>query len=202
MIVVGLTGSIAMGKTESAKIFRSLGIPVFDSDAEVHRLYSKGGAAVEHIWRLFPDAVIDGVVDRTKLSQRVFGNPAALRSLEEAIHPLVRSKEAEFVDVCRKRGSSVVVLDIPLLFETGQTVDVDKIVVVSASADIQRQRALRRRGMTQAKLEQILAEQMPDEEKCARADYVVDTSGGLDHARIQIRAIIADLMHKGRGAGP
>ncbi len=196
MIVVGLTGSIAMGKSETAKMFRSLGVPVFDSDAEVHGQYEKGGAAVEAVGGLFPEAVIDGAVDRKILSNRVLGNPDALKRLETAIHPLVRKRQDSFLEECRASGQSIAVLDIPLLFETGRENDVDAVVVVSAPPEIQRKRVLERPSMTGEKLELILARQMPDAEKRARADYVVDTSGGLDIARARVRDIVADLLKK------
>jgi len=194
MIVVGLTGSIAMGKTETAKIFHAIGIPVFDSDAEVHRQYRKGGAAVEAVFRLFPEAVIDGAVDRKILSKRTLGNRQALQRLEAAIHPIVRRSQDEFLEQCRVSGQKIAVLDIPLLFETGRETEVDAIIVVSAPPDLQRQRVLERPGMTLEKLGRILERQMPDAEKRAKADYVVDTSKGLDYAAAQVRDIVANLL--------
>jgi dephospho-CoA kinase len=194
MIVVGLTGSIAMGKSETAKLFRSLGIPVFESDAEVHRQYEKGGAAVDAIAILFPETIVDGAVDRKALSQRVLANPESLRQLELAVHPIVRKAQAAFLEQCRASGQRIVVLDIPLLFETGRETEVDATVVASAPAEIQRKRVLERPGMTADKLDRILARQTPDAEKRARADYVVDTSRGLDFAAAQVRDIVADLL--------
>lgn len=199
MIVVGLTGSIAMGKTETAKMFRSLGVPVFDSDAEVHRLYEKGGEAVKTVGKLFPGAVADGAVDRGLLSKQVLENPAALKQLEEAVHPLVRKSQEAFLERSRASGEAIAVLDIPLLFETGREAEVDAVVVVSAPAEIQRQRVLKRPGMTPEKLDHILSRQVPDAEKRAKADYVVDTSKGLDYAAAQVRDIVANLLKNHQG---
>ncbi len=193
MIVVGLTGSIAMGKTETAKIFRALGIPVFDSDAEVHRQYKKGGKGAKTLSPLFPEAVIQGVVDREILAKLVLADPEAMRKLETAIHPIVRAKQDAFLDQCAASGESIAVLDIPLLFETGHETEVDKVVVVSAPPDIQRQRVLQRPGMTPEKLDRILARQVSDAEKRAKADYVVDTSRGLEFAGGQVRDIVSSL---------
>lgn len=194
MIVVGLTGSIAMGKSATAQMFCDVGIPVFDSDAEVHRLYDRGGEAVGPVAKRFPQAVHDGIVDRTRLSQSVVNHPAAMADLESIVHPLVRKAQATFLN--RNASESIVVLDIPLLFETGRASDVDRIIVVSAPADVQRERALARPGMTPEKLAGILARQMPDEEKRARADYVVDSSKGLEHAAQQVREIVAELKRQ------
>ncbi len=194
MIVVGLTGSIAMGKTTTAEMFRALGIEVFDSDAEVHRLYEKGGAAVEIVGQLFPGAIIDGAVDRQALSKQVLENSAALKQLEATVHPLVRKSQEAFLERCRASGKVMAILDIPLLFETGWNSEVDAVVVVSAPSEIQRQRVLKRPGMTPNKLDRILSRQTPDAEKRAKADYVVDTSRGLDYAAAQVRDIVADLL--------
>jgi len=194
MIVIGLTGSVAMGKTETAKMFRALGIAVFDSDAEVHRQYRKGGKGAEAVSRLFPETVIEGAVDREKLAKRVLANPDAMRRLEAAIHPIVRAGQDAFLDQCRASGEAIAVLDIPLLFETGREREVDAVVVVSAPPEVQRQRVLLRPGMNPEKLKRILARQMPDEEKRAKADYVVDTSRGLDFAAAQVRDIVAKLL--------
>lgn len=202
MIVVGLTGSIAMGKTETAKVFRALNIPVFDSDAEVHRQYEKGGKGAEIISPLFPEAVVDGAVGRKILAKRVLADPEAMRNLEAAIHPIVRASQDAFLRKCRASGEAMAVLDIPLLFETGREAEVDVIVVVSAPPEIQRQRVLQRPGMTPEKLNRILARQMPDEEKRARADYVVDTSKGLDFAAAQVRDIVSGLLKNHPGSAP
>ncbi len=200
MIVVGLTGSIAMGKTETAKMFRALGIEVFDSDAEVHRQYRKGGEAVQAVARLFPETIVDGSVNREILASRVLNDPDALQRLERAIHPIVRKSQNEFLERCGASGQNIAVLDIPLLFETGRETEVDAVVVVSAPPEIQRQRVLERPGMTPEKLDRILARQMPDAEKRARADYVVDTSKGMDYAAAQVRDIVANLLtnHAGK----
>lgn len=200
MIVVGLTGSIAMGKSEAANIFRSLGVPVFDSDAEVHRLYSRGGAAVAPIGKLFPAAIVDGAVDRRILAKVVLENPQALRLLESVVHPLVRSSKMDFLDECRIVGVKMVVLDTPLLFETGRENEVDVVVVVSAPPEIQRARALQRPGMTAEKLDQILMRQLPDAQKRANADYTVDTSRGIDDTATQLRAIVVALSKRSAGA--
>jgi dephospho-CoA kinase len=196
MIVVGLTGSIAMGKTETAKQFASLGIPVFDSDIEVHRQYAEGGEAVPGIAKAFPEAVIDGKVDRELLSRIVVGDPSAVGKLEAIVHPIVRKHQDRFLEECRARGETIALLDIPLLFETGREKELDFVVVVTAPADVQRQRALQRPGMTEKKLEKILSRQTPDSEKRARADFIVDTSKGLPAALAQVREIIANLREK------
>ena len=188
MIVLGLTGSIGMGKSTAAKFFAEAGVPVHDADAAVHRLYE--GAAVRPISQAFPGAVSDGKVDRDKLAQRVLGNPAALKQLEAIVHPLVRADSERFLADAERSGVPVVVLDIPLLFETKGEDRVDAIVVVSAPADVQRTRLLARPGMTAEKFQAILAKQMPDAEKRTRADFVVDSSQGLDYARAQVHAIL------------
>jgi dephospho-CoA kinase len=193
MIVIGLTGSIGMGKTETGKLFAKLGVPVSDSDAIVHALYESGGSAVAAIAKIFPDAVKGGQVDRTVLSRLVTADPSKLRRLEEIVHPLVRAAQDHFVNI--HKDEEIVVLDIPLLFETGRDSEVDRIVVVSAPEDVQRARVLARKGMTEEKLAAILARQTPDTEKRARTDFVVDTSQGLDHAERQVRAIIAELTN-------
>ena len=200
MIVVGLTGSIAMGKSEAANIFRSLGVPVFDSDAEVHQLYSSGGAAVAPMGKLFPAAIVDGAVDRRILSKVVLENPQALRLLESVVHPLVRSSQMNFLDECRIAGAKMAVLDIPLLFETGRENEVDVVVVVSAPPEIQRARALQRPGMTAEKLDQILMRQLPDAQKRGNADFIVDTSQSIDDTATQLRAIVVALSKRSAGA--
>lgn len=193
MIVVGLTGSIAMGKTETAKMFRALGIPVFEADACVHRLYEAGGAAVTPVAARFPQAIVNGAVDRGILTQLVLDDPVAMAELEAIVHPLVWRAEREFLAAQEKSGAPLAVLDNPLLFEKGRDQDVDAIVVVSAPADVQRARALARPGMTVKKLDAILARQMPDAEKRRRADFVIDTSQGLEYARAQVEAAVAAL---------
>ncbi|ODA92214.1 dephospho-CoA kinase [Mesorhizobium sp. SEMIA 3007] len=191
MIVLGLTGSIGMGKSTTAKMFAEAGVPVHDSDEAVHRLYS--GAAAPLVEAAFPGTVVDGVVDRAKLSARVLGDAAALKRLEAIIHPLVRADADAFLAMHRNAGESIAVLDIPLLFETGGRGRVDKVVVVTAPTEIQRQRVLARPGMTEEKLAAILAKQVPDAEKRRLADFVIDTGQGLEAARAAVAAIIAEL---------
>ncbi|MGI9481322.1 MAG: dephospho-CoA kinase [Hyphomicrobiales bacterium] len=193
MIIAGLTGSIAMGKSETARMFRELGVPVFDADAAVHDLYKKGGAGASLVGAEFPSAVVDGVVDRNALSKLVLGNDDAIARLEKIVHPLVRKARQEFLKNANADGQPLVVLDIPLLFETGYDGEIDKVIVVSAPAEIQRERALARPGMTAEKLEQILGRQVPDAEKRKKADFVVDSSRGLEHAFEQVEKIVQDL---------
>lgn len=191
MIVLGLTGSIGMGKSTTAGLFAEQGIPVNDADRVVHDLYR--GEAVAPIKALFPEAVQDGVVDRALLAQTLAKNPAKFRELEAIVHPLVRERERQFLEAQRAAGADLVVLDIPLLFETGGQDRVDRIVVVSCDADIQRRRVLERPGMTPEKFEMILSRQLPDAEKRARADYVIDTGHGIEAARDRVTDIVAEL---------
>jgi dephospho-CoA kinase len=191
MFVLGLTGSIGMGKSTTAKLFADEGVPVHDSDATVHRLYEN--EAVAAIEAAFPGTTADGKVDRQKLGAKVVNDAAALKRLEGIVHPLVRQSEKRFLDHARLRGAKVVVLDIPLLFETGAEGRVDAVAVVTAPHDIQRARVLDRPGMTLDKLEALLAKQMPDAEKRRRADFIVDSGQGLDHAREQVRAILRKI---------
>jgi dephospho-CoA kinase len=188
MIVLGLTGSIGMGKSVTARLFAEAGVPVHDADATVHRLYE--GEAVPLIEAAFPGTTHDGKVDRTALGARVLGDDAAIKRLEALVHPLVREAERRFLAEAEAQGANVVVLDIPLLFETGGEKRVDAVVVVSAPPDIQRKRALERPGMTEAKLDAILAKQMPDSEKRARAHFIVDSGHGVDSARGQVHGIL------------
>jgi dephospho-CoA kinase len=194
MIVVGLTGSIGMGKTATGKLFSRLGVPVCDADSIVHALYDKGGAAVEPIRAVFPDVVAEGRVDRVKLGESLAVEPEGFERLESIVHPLVRQAQQDFLDRSRKKGVTLAVLDIPLLFETGRDRDVDRIVVVSASPEIQKERVMKRPGMTAEIFNALLARQLPDEEKRARADFVVDTSKTREHAFAQVRDIVAALM--------
>ena len=193
MIVLGLTGSIGMGKTTTARMFAEAGAPVHDSDATVHELYARGGAAVGPIGKAFPQAIIDGAVDRQALAAEIGPNPEALKRLEAIVHPLVARSRDAFLAEARKAGAEVVVLDVPLLLETGADQALDAVVVVSAPAPVQRQRVLERPGMTSEKLSALLARQVPDADKRARADFVVDTGQGLDHARAQVRQILATV---------
>ena len=193
MIVAGLTGSIGMGKTTTAQMFRDMGIPVFDSDAEVHDLYrTEAVAAVE---KAFPGVTEAGVINRQKLGERVIGNPEAFKRLEAIVHPLVRKRERDFRKQAEAAGNQLVVLDIPLLLETGRQESIDVLIVVSASADVQRRRVLERKGMTREKFEVILSRQVPDEDKRRQADFVIDTGSGLETARKQVQEIIETLRH-------
>jgi dephospho-CoA kinase len=188
MFVIGLTGSLAMGKSTTARFFAEQGVPVHDADAVVHRLYE--GEAVVAIEAAFPGTTADGKVDRKELAKRVLGDAGALQRLEAIVHPLVQTAERQLVAEAEARGEKVAVLDIPLLFETGADRRVDAVVVVSAPADVQRARVLARPGMTMDKLESILGRQMSDAEKRKRADFVVDTLAGYEAARAQVRAIL------------
>jgi dephospho-CoA kinase len=194
--IVGLTGSIGMGKTETAKMFARLGVPVYDADAAVHRLYEPGGAAVPEIAKAFPDCVQDGRVDREALGGRVTADKAAFHKLEEIVHPLVGRDQREFMDKAEKAHADLVVLDIPLLFETGGHARMDAVVVVSAPDHVQRARVLARPGMTEDKLDHILARQMPDEEKRAKAHFVVETEHGLEHAFDAVKKIVTVLRER------
>jgi len=191
VIILGLTGSIGMGKSTTARMFAEEGVPVHDSDAAVHRLYD--GEAVPAIEALFPGTTSSGKVDRERLARAVVGRPDALRRLEELIHPMVRRDADRFVEEERRKGTPLVVLDIPLLFETGGMNRVDKILVVTAPAEVQRERVLARPGMTEEKFAAILARQVPDAEKRRRADFVIDTSHGMEAARQEVREIIRQL---------
>jgi dephospho-CoA kinase len=188
MFVIGLTGSIGMGKTTTAQLFAEEGAPVYDADATVHRLYE--GAAVTAIEAAFPGTTKNHKVDRTALAQRITNDAAALRQLEAIVHPLVREAEIHFLKQVEVAGGKVAVLDIPLLFETGGMQRVDAVVVVSAPPEMQRARVLER-GVNPAQFEALLARQMPDAEKRGRADFVVDTSHGIEFARAQVRSILA-----------
>src|SRR5215469_13074724 len=178
MFVLGLTGSHGMGKSTTAKMFAEEGVPVHDADAAVHRLYE--AEATPLIEAAFPGTTVDGKVNRDVLGRRVLGNAAAVKMLEEIVHPLVQKAEERFLAEAERAGATVAVLDIPLLFETGGEKRCDAVVVVSAPSEVQRVRAFERPGMTEQKFHRILANQMPDAEKRARADFVVDTSRGLD----------------------
>lgn len=193
MRVIGLTGSIAMGKTTAARAFAQLGLPVFDSDAAVHALYAEKGAAVAAIAKLVPEAIQNNAVSRPALSAAIRENPALLTQIEAVVHPLVRAAQAEFLAQAKAAGADLAVLDIPLLFETGRETDVDVIVVVSATPEQQRERALARPGMTPEKLDQLLLRQLPDAEKRARAHFIVDSSGSIEAAAQQIARIVAQL---------
>jgi dephospho-CoA kinase len=189
MIVLGLTGSIGMGKSTTAKLFAEAGVPVYDADATVHKIYE--GEAAPAIEAAFPGTTVNGKVDRAKLSAKVVHDPAAIRQLEQIVHPMLRAYHQKFLDDAERSGAPVAVVDVPLLFETGGEKRVDAVVVVTTSPENQRQRILSRGTMTSEALDAILARQMPDEEKRKRADFVVDTSHGLDPVRERIRDILA-----------
>ena len=189
MFILGLTGSVGMGKSATAKMFADEGVPVHDADAAVHALYE--GEAVAAIEAAFPGTTANGKVDRGKLGERVIGHPEEIRRLERIVHPLVARVRDAFLAKAERDGAKVAVLDIPLLYETGGEERCDAVVVASAPAEVQRDRVLTRPGMTDAKLAAILAKQMPDADKRARADFVVDTSRGFDAAREQVRDILA-----------
>lgn len=193
MKIIGLTGSIGMGKSTTAAMFREAGIPVYDADAAVHALYDVGGAAVGPVGEAFPGVVKDGRVDREELRQRVLGQPDELKRLNAIVHPLVGMDRVGFLKQAEADGCDWVVFDVPLLFETGGHANVDAIVVVSAPPEMQRERVLARPGMTPDRLDAILAQQTPDAEKRARAHYVVDTGQGLEAARAQVTTIISAL---------
>jgi dephospho-CoA kinase len=190
---VGLTGSIGMGKSETAKLFARLGLPVFDADAAVHALYARGGEGANALAARFPEAVSDGAVDRSRLAQIVAADPSVLGALETLVHPLVRGMEERFMDASRARNDEVVILDIPLLFETGRSKDMDALVVVSAPEAVQRERVLKRAGMTPEKFEAIRARQVPDVDKRAKADFVIETDKGVDDALSQVKRVAAEL---------
>ena len=193
MIIIGLTGSIGMGKTETARMFAEQGIPVSESDAIVHRLYDRNGAAVTPVGAAFPDVVVGSRIDRERLARHLHAHPQDFTRLEAIVHPLVRAEQEKFLAEARRRGNRLAVLDIPLLFETGRDRDVDKVVVVSAPAEVQRRRVLARPGMSEEKFAAILSRQVPDAKKRERADFIVDSDRGLDYARAQVANIIAAL---------
>lgn len=191
MIVLGLTGSVGMGKSATATMFREAGVPVFDADAAVHELYQSG--AVAAVETAFPGTTRGGVVDRTKLRDRVMGDDAAVKRLEALVHPMVRARREAFLADARRAGHAIAVLDVPLLFETGGEAGVDGVVVVSAPEAVQKARVLARPGMTEALFSAILDRQVPDAEKRSRADHVVDTGHGFEAARAQVAALLARL---------
>lgn len=200
MIVIGLTGGVGMGKTTTAAMFAALGAPVYDADAEVRRLYAPGGAAVGPVEAAFPGVVKDGGVDRALLGDRVLGDPATLASLNAIVWPLTGEARAAFLSRAEAAGAKIAVLDIPLLLETGGERAVDAVVVVSAPAEVQRARVLARPGMSEAKFAALLAAQMSDEEKRARANFVVDTGAGLARARRDVDKIVKVLRARGEAA--
>jgi dephospho-CoA kinase len=192
MLILGLTGSIGMGKSTTAKLFAEAGVPVYDADATVHQLYE--GEAAPAIEAAFPGTTSDGKVDRNKLSARVVHDPAAMKLLEQIVHPMLGASRKIFFEDAEASGAPVVVVDVPLLFETGGEKRVDAVVVVTTSPENQRERVLARGTMDEARLDSILARQLPDAEKRQRADFVVDTSHGLEPVRAQIRDILAEVV--------
>jgi dephospho-CoA kinase len=197
MIVLGLTGSIGMGKSTTASLFREAGVPVHDADGAVARLYAEGGAAVEPVGRAFPMAVLNGAVDRERLSALVLGNPDSLKRLEAIVHPMVKEDRIRFLEQSKAAGAPIAVLEIQLLFEVGAEEEVDAVVVASAPPTLQRERVLLRPGMNIEKYERILARQIPDGEKRLRADFIVDTGHGVDAARVQVQKILATVSAPG-----
>jgi dephospho-CoA kinase len=192
MLILGLTGSIGMGKSTTAKLFEEAGVPVYDADAAVHHLYE--GAAAPAIEAAFPGTTADGKVDRARLSSRVVHDPTAMQQLEQIVHPMLGASRKKFFDDAEASGQPVVVVDVPLLFETGGEKRVDAVVVVTTSPEQQRERVLARGTMDEEKFNSIVARQMPDAEKRKRADFVVDTSHGLDPVRARIRDILAEAV--------
>jgi dephospho-CoA kinase len=196
MIVVGLTGSIGMGKSVLARQLRSLRIPVHESDKAVHRLMAKGGAGVKPVGKLFPESLKNGAIDRKILGQIVFNNPAARKKLEKILHPLVRMDSEAFLKKCRQKGRKLAVLDVPLLFETGQEKRFDHIICVTAPQFVQKQRVLLRPNMTEARLKAILKLQVPDAVKRRRSDTVIDTSKGYRSSLSAVKKVIARLKEE------
>jgi dephospho-CoA kinase len=195
MKILGLTGSVGMGKSTTAQMFVTEGVPMFDADAAVHQLYK--GEAAPLIEREFPGTTKNGTVDREKLSAQVVGKPEALARLEKLVHPLVGEMRAKFMADAQKEGAKAVLLDIPLLFEIGDPSKFHAVIVVSAPADVQRERVLARPGMTAEKFEAILKRQTPDSEKRARADFVINTGEGLESARKQVKQVLAEVLQPG-----
>jgi dephospho-CoA kinase len=198
MIVLGLTGSAGMGKSATARMFAEEGVPAFDADAAVHKIYA--GEAAPLVEAEFPGVTVAGKIDRERLAANVLNDPAALKKLEAIVHPLVRKAQQDFRAQAEKDGAPIAVLDIPLLFETGGDQRVDAVVVVTAPADVQRARLLERPGMTEEKMANLLARQMSDSEKRKRADFLIDTSRGFDAARADVRKILRQLREQGAPA--
>jgi dephospho-CoA kinase len=193
MKVIGLTGSIGMGKSTTAAMFREAGIPVYDADAAVHAAYDVGGIAVGPVGEAFPGTVKDGRVDREALRQAVLGKPEAMAKLNGIVHPLIGRDRASVFEEAAASGADMIIMDVPLIFETGGEKNMHAVIVVSAPPEMQRERVLAREGMNPERLDAILAQQVPDAEKRALADHVIDTGQGLEHARAQVQAVIAKL---------
>jgi dephospho-CoA kinase len=196
VIVIGLTGSVGMGKSTAARFLKRMGLPVHDADRAVHRLMAKGGAAVAAVEAAFPGVTQDGAVDRKRLAARVFGHPAEMKRLEAILHPMVRRAERRFLALCRSRQEPIAVLDIPLLYETGGEKRCDLVIVLSAPQFLQDQRVLRRPGMSPERLAEIKAKQMPDAEKRKRADIVIHTGLGLRRTRTVLLHVLRKLKHR------
>ncbi|MEN8723618.1 MAG: dephospho-CoA kinase [Alphaproteobacteria bacterium] len=193
MLLVGLTGSIGMGKSETSRMIREEGVKVYDADAEVHKLYARGGAAVAPIGALFPDVIVDGAIDRARLSKHVVGNDVELKKLESVIHPMVGLVQAKQLLAWDDAGEKIVVMDVPLLYEGTGHERVDRVIVVSAPFDVQKKRVLARDDMTEDKFKAILEKQVADDIKRKKADFVIDTHHGLDHAHDRVREILKHL---------
>jgi len=196
MKLIGLTGSIGMGKSTVAQMFAEEGVPIYDADAAVHRVYAPGGAAVGPVSAEFPGVLKDGGVDRAALSVQVLDNPEALKRLESIVHPIIAQAQKRFLAEQREAGAPLVVLDIPLLLEKGRPTSIDSVAVVSAPAGVQRARVLARPGMTEEKFAAILARQMPDADKRAHADFIIETGGSFDDTRAQVRAVLDALREQ------
>jgi dephospho-CoA kinase len=202
MIRLGLTGSIGMGKSTTASMFSARGVPVYDADAAVHQVYAPGGAAVKAVSEAFPDVLdAQGGIDRSKLRERVVGDSEAMKRLEQIIHPIVSGLQVSFLEKAASQGAEIIVLDVPLLYETGGDKRVDYVVVVTAPEDVQRERVLARGQLTAAQLGEILTRQLPDREKRQRADFVIDTSLGLEYAEAQVDAVLRTLRSDVATAG-
>jgi dephospho-CoA kinase len=202
MIKLGLTGSIGMGKSTTASMFSARGVPVYDADAAVHQVYAPGGAAVKAVSEAFPDVLdAQGGIDRSKLRERVVGDSEAMKRLEQIIHPIVSGLQVSFLEKAVSQGAEIIVLDVPLLYETGGDKRVDYVVVVTAPEDVQRERVLARGQLTPAQLGEILTRQLPDKEKRQRADFVIDTSLGLEYAEAQVDAVLRTLRSDVATAG-
>ena len=202
MIKLGLTGSIGMGKSTTASMFSARGVPVYDADAAVHQVYAPGGAAVQAVSEAFPDVCdAQGGIDRSKLRERVVGDSEAMKRLEQIIHPIVSGLQVSFLEKTASQGAEIIVLDVPLLYETGGDKRVDYVVVVTAPEDVQRERVLARGQLTPAQLGEILTRQLPDKEKRKRADFVIDTSLGLEYAEAQVDAVLRTLRSDVATAG-
>ena len=202
MIKLGLTGSKGMGKSTTASMFSARGVPVYDADAAVHQVYAPGGAAVKAVSEAFPDVLdAQGGIDRSKLRERVVGDSEAMKRLEQIIHPIVSGLQVSFLEKTASQGAEIIVLDVPLLYETGGDKRVDYVVVVTAPEDVQRERVLARGQLTPAQLGEILTRQLPDKEKRQRADFVIDTSLGLEYAEAQVDAVLRTLRSDVATAG-